>query len=328
VAIIRGGTSRAVFVRAEDLPQNDAERDGVLLRSFAGDAGILADGMGGENPVLRKIAVVRPLPSGADGRPVLDYRFGQVNSALTSIDRTVECGNIASGVPLFGRLSGWCPAAADGEAWIHLANTGRRVLGQWSRWTDSGGDIRLTFTDVAPSTVAEALPGGDAAHELQVGGRTVRISLIRGLNPYVFIDAVGLGVADPASDPVSDEMYAILDEIDARARALWAGPVTLLKVCLVAPAQPGAVRARIVYVAERRVHRSIAVTGAATLALAGRIPGTVVYESLRAPAAAPGFSVRHPEGELPVGWSLRADGMPAQVSIDRSCRLILRGTAY
>ncbi len=328
IAVIRGGTSRGAFFRAEDLPETAAARDAVMLRAFGGESGLLADGVGGENPVLRKTAIVRPLPPGADGRPVLDYRFGQVDSALATIDRTVECGNTAAGVPLFGRLWGWCPAEPAGEVWIHLANTGRRILARWSNWTDTGGSVQLTFTDMAPATVAEALPTGESAQVIHVAGRDVRVSLVRGLNPYLFIDGATLGFSDPAVQPFSEGAYALLDEIDARARALWPTPVTLLKVCVVASDGPERLSARIVYVAERRLHPSIAITGAATLALAGRIPGTVVHERLQAEPSTGGFTIRHSEGTVPIGWSLREDGLPSEVSVDRSCRLILRGMVY
>ncbi len=328
IAIIRGGTSRGAFFRAEDLPVAAADRDAVVLRAFGSESGLLADGVGGENPVLRKTAIVRPLPPGPDGRPVLEYLFGQVNATLSAIDRTVECGNTAAGVPLFGRLWGWCSAEAAGESWIHLANTGQRVLARWKNWTDTGGAIRLTFTDVAPETVADALPSGQPRHAIPVAGRDIAVSLVRGLNPYLFVDAAALGFADPAAQPFSDAAFELLDEIEARARALWPTPVSLLKVCVVAADGAGGLSARIVYVAERRLHPSIAVTGAATLALAGRIPGTVVHEHLGADPASSGFTIRHAAGELPVGWSLRADGLPAEVTVDRSCRLILRGTVY
>ena len=328
IAIIRGGTSRGAFFRAEDLPADARERDALLLRAFGADSGSLADGVGGENPVLRKTAIVRALPAGPDGRPMLEYLFGQVDSALAAIDRSVECGNTAAGVPLFGRLWGWCSAEPAGECWILLANTGRRILAQWKDCTDTGGPVRLTFADVAPVTIAEALPSGQPTHTINVAGRDVPVSLVRGLNPYVFIDGAALGFSDPAAQPFSASAFEFLDEIEARARALWPTPVSLLKVCVVAADGAGALSVRIVYVAERRLHPSIAVTGAATLALAGRIPGTVVHEKLRADPSSPGFTVRHAEGRLPIGWSLRADGLPSEVSVDRTCRLILRGTVY
>lgn len=327
VTIIRGGTSRGVFFRARDLPEDPAGRDAVLLRAFRGELGILADGLGGENPVLRKTAVIHPLPAAEDGRPVLDYLFGQIDATLSAIDRSVECGNVASGVALFGRLCGWCRAEASGEAWLHLANTGRRVLARWTNWTDRGGPIRLTFTDAAPSSVSEALPAGGPVHVIEAGSRTVPISLVRGLNPYVFIHGPALGFTDPAAQDVSEAAYALLDEVEAQARALWPEPPTL-KVCIVAPGAAGTLSARIVYVSERRLHRSFAVTGAATLALACAIPGTVAHDSLRSAAETAGFTIRHPEGDLSVGWSLRDDGLPDEVSLERSCRLILRGNLY
>ncbi len=90
---------------------------------------------------------------------------------------------------------------------------------------------------------------------------------------------------------------------------------------------PGSVSARIVYPAEGRVHRSFAVTGAATLALACCIPGTVPHVCYGGSPGS-GLTVHHPEGDLRVAWKLRTDGLPEEISLERSCRLILSGTVF
>ena len=44
---MRGGTSKAVFFHDEDLPQDEAERDRVILSAFGSPDGRQIDGMGG-----------------------------------------------------------------------------------------------------------------------------------------------------------------------------------------------------------------------------------------------------------------------------------------
>ena len=51
---MRGGTSKAVFFHAEDLPQDEAERDKVILSAFGSPDRRQIDGMGGANTSTSK----------------------------------------------------------------------------------------------------------------------------------------------------------------------------------------------------------------------------------------------------------------------------------
>ena len=57
---MRGGTSKAVFFRDEDLPQDVKERDKVILSAFGSPDRRQIDGMGGANTSTSKVA---PMPS-------------------------------------------------------------------------------------------------------------------------------------------------------------------------------------------------------------------------------------------------------------------------
>jgi len=327
VCLIRGGTSRGLFVRRDALPDNAAARDAALLRPFHGTTGVLADGVGGLNPVLRKVAVIAPGGSAPDGLPVLQYEFAQVSGDLAKLDRSVECGNIASGVPLFGALHGWAPDPAPGAScWIDFVNTGQRARATWTSAEGAAGALRITFTDCAPADAATALPLG-VPRGPRLGPDGADFSVVRGLNTYIIVRAGSVLFPDPLAQ-VPDHLYDTLHALVEAVRGRLAARATI-KLCLVSPDPEDAdgVRARALYVAERRSHPSFAVTGAITLALARCIEGTVLHRA--APVAAESaLRIRHPEGILEVKVTHRADGLPATVSLDRTCRLILRGHAY
>ncbi len=56
---MRGGTSKAVFFRDEDLPQDPGERDRVILSAFGSPDRRQIDGMGGANTSTSKCAVIK-----------------------------------------------------------------------------------------------------------------------------------------------------------------------------------------------------------------------------------------------------------------------------
>jgi 2-methylaconitate cis-trans-isomerase PrpF len=331
VALIRAGTSRGVYVRREDLPRDADARDAQLLRFFGAQDGETADGLGGERPALRKLAIIDRVPHGSDGVPVLTYTFGQVCETLTAIDFGAECGNIAAGIPLFASLHGWCAGPeTGGAAWLHMLNTGKRVLAEWMPGDRNGGAVRLVFVDPVPRGAASVLPLGTTLDRfLSSGPAGVRCSVVSALNDYVFVDSRDIGIADPAAGDVAgttfDAIAAVIDAVNARYQSRRA-----LKVCLVAPVadRAGVVRARIVYPQRRWSHPGFAVTGAVTLAVACCLAGTVL-EPCRAEIGIESLiTIEHPGGSLTVRWALRPDGLPETVSLRRSCRLVLRGMAY
>jgi len=321
ITVIRGGSSRGVFVRAEDLPRDPSERDAVLMRLFAGESRTLADGLGGESAVLRKIAVVSP-DDAVVGR--LRYEFAQVTENLTQLDRTVECGNIASGVPLFGAICGWSPSP-EPEAGVSvlLANTGQVIRTEWIEYAPSAGRLKLFFP---ARTAAAPTPLGEAISVFSGRGRPVRYSVVRGTNTYLIVDSRDLGLRDPLDDDagsgaVFDTLQAIADQVLERLGT----PVTL-KVCAATRASDsGAIRARIYYLRERATHPGFAVTGATAVALSQFIAGSVLHDPR---GTNDDVVIQHPSGDIRLGCVGEAGDLPAEFALERSCRLIARGSAF
>ncbi|MBV8618122.1 MAG: 2-methylaconitate cis-trans isomerase PrpF [Curvibacter sp.] len=110
---LRGGTSKGVFFRLQDLPEvaqvPGAARDRLLQRVIGSPDPYAKqiDGMGGATSSTSKTVIVSP--SGQPGHDV-DYLFGQVAIDSDFVDWSGNCGNLSAAVGPFAIASGFIPA--------------------------------------------------------------------------------------------------------------------------------------------------------------------------------------------------------------------------
>src|SRR5688572_25413368 len=82
-AILRGGTSKGVFLMAHDLPDDPRARDRVILAIFGSPDPRQIDGVGGADPLTSKVAIIaRSSRRDAD----VDYTFGYVGIETAVVD--------------------------------------------------------------------------------------------------------------------------------------------------------------------------------------------------------------------------------------------------
>src|SRR5581483_7926927 len=119
---MRGGTSKAVMLRAGDLPADRGRWDAIFLQIMGSpDAnGRQLDGMGGGISSLSEVCVIGP-PSRPDAD--VDYTFAQVGVREALVDYGGNCGNMSSAVGPFAIEEGIVAAPADGEAVVRIHNT-------------------------------------------------------------------------------------------------------------------------------------------------------------------------------------------------------------
>jgi len=208
---MRGGTSKAVMLRAEDLPADRGQWDAIFLHIMGSpDAdGRQLDGMGGGVSSLSKVCVIGP-PSRLDAD--VDYTFAQVAVREPLVDYGGNCGNMSSAVGPFALEEGLVPAPPDGEAVvrIHNTNTSKIIV---ARFPVAGGalaadgdfaidgvagraaPIRLEFLDPGGARTGSLLPTGRACDELEAGDGegAVAASCVDAANPCVFVAAADLG---------------------------------------------------------------------------------------------------------------------------------------
>ena len=106
---MRGGTSKGVFFRLQDLPvaaqQPGAARDKLLMRVIGSPDpyGKQIDGMGGATSSTSKTVIVsRSMRPDHD----VDYLFGQVAIDQAFVDWSGNCGNLSAAVGPFAVASG------------------------------------------------------------------------------------------------------------------------------------------------------------------------------------------------------------------------------
>src|SRR5258708_15133668 len=123
--ILRGGSSKGIYIERDALPPPGKERDCQILDLFGSPDVRQIDGLGGADKLTSKVAVMgKPTRSDCD----IDYLFGQVGTVIPRVDWTSNCGNLSAGAAPFSGPQNIVPL--DGESLelaIHQVNTGRRL---------------------------------------------------------------------------------------------------------------------------------------------------------------------------------------------------------
>lgn len=365
--VMRGGTSRGALLRADDLPADPRLRERVILAIYGSPDIRQIDGIGGANPLTSKVAVVgRSSRDDAD----VDFLFGQVRLSEPKVDFAGNCGNMTAAIAPYAVDEGLV-AATDPvtEVRIHLVNTHAvvtarvavdagmaRVEGDCEipGVPGSGAPIWLDFGG-ASALGRGLLPTGQPRDQLQTHDGPVEVSIVDAANPVVFVapDEVGLRGTELPVD-FTPELLRRLETVRAAGAVrlgLVANPddaaaVTpaIPKLYCVAPAtdyvdmRGRGVSADAIDVVGRGLsmgvpHQAYAGTVAICTAVAGAIPGTLVYQAARSGGRelSPRFRIGHPSGAMTVEAEVDGEGSGLTVrraAIERTARRILEGIVY
>ncbi len=125
---MRGGTSKGLFFREADLPEDPALRDAVLLRVMGSPDARQIDGLGAGFSSASKAAILAPPRE--DGGPVR-YTFGQVGIGAATVDYRGNCGNLSAAVGPFAIEEGWIePVEPVTRVGILNTNTDKMILAE------------------------------------------------------------------------------------------------------------------------------------------------------------------------------------------------------
>jgi len=235
---MRGGTSKGVFFRRDDLPADARVRDRLLLRVIGSPDpyGKHTDGMGGATSSTSKVVV---LSRSARPDSDVDYLFGQVALDAALIDWSGNCGNLSAAVGPAAIALGLVDVPADGETRVRIwqANIGKRIH---ARVRMAGGEpveegdfqldgvafpaaeVPIEFLDpVSDDDDGAMFPTGRVVQTLDVpGAGAVEASLVDAGIPTVFVDAAALGLAGTELQPQVNGDPALLSRAEAiRAHA-------------------------------------------------------------------------------------------------------------
>lgn len=307
--LMRGGTSKGAFFLASDLPADRAARDDLLLRIMGSPDPKQIDGIGGAHPLTSKVAIVsRSEEEGVD----LDYLFLQVVVDEATVADLQTCGNTLAGVGPFAVERGLVAAGGDSTTVrVRLVNTGDLAI---ETFPTPGG-----VPEYAGDASIDGVPGTAAAIEIEMGdeetaktllptGNVVdelgghRVTLIDNGMPVVLLDAAEFGVTGAESPEELESRAELAAAVEAVRRE--AGPLfglgdvseqTVPKMFLLSPPRAGGAIGTRGFI-PRRVHTSIGVLMAASIAAGVRIPGAVGSDLARWDEADPVTLVEHPSG--------------------------------
>lgn len=213
---MRGGTSKGVFFRLQDLPEAaqkpGAARDALLLRVIGSPDpyGKQIDGMGGATSSTSKTVILSK--SSQPGHDV-DYLFGQVSIDKPFVDWSGNCGNLSAAVGSFAINSGLVDASRipeNGNATVRIwqANIGKTIVAhvpitnsevqetgdfELDGVTFPAAEVQVEFVDPADGEGA-IFPTGHLVDDLEVPGvGTFKATMINAGIPTIFLLADELG---------------------------------------------------------------------------------------------------------------------------------------
>ncbi|KIM74239.1 hypothetical protein PILCRDRAFT_828399 [Piloderma croceum F 1598] len=232
---LRGGTSKGIFIKRSDLPDDRSQWDHIfrgIMGSPDKEYGRQLNGMGGGVSSLSKICVVGP-PSDAHASVDVEYTFVQVGIRDSDIDYSGNCGNLSSMIGVFALDEGICAlpklfAGSTATVRSFNTNTGKHInttfpvtagengytpvleLDQASIAGVPGRASQITLDFVSPggARTGKLLPTGNAVDEVQVetGDKSlpIRMSLVDATNPTVFVFSADLHhiLALPETSPI------------------------------------------------------------------------------------------------------------------------------
>lgn len=341
---MRGGTSKGAFFLADDLPVDPAARAAFLLRVMGSPDSRQIDGMGGADPLTSKVAVVGK--SSRDGVDV-DYLFLQVFVDQAIVTDSQNCGNMLAAVGPFA-IERSLVAAGEGETRvaIFMENTGQVAVATVQtpdgRVTYSGdaaisgvpgtaAAIPLAFRDTAGSSCGALLPTGNGADAID----GIAVTMIDNGMPCVVLRAADVGVTgyeDRETLDANADMKARVEAIRRKAGPLMhLGDVSeksVPKMMLVAPPRQGgaiAVRSLIPH----RVHASIGVLGAVSVATACLIKGSPAHALAQVPEErSRTLGVEHPTGITECVVTVDEAGRPIEAGMLRTARKLMDGEVF
>lgn len=238
---MRGGTSKGVFFKLEDLPDfartPGAARDALLVRVIGSPDpyGKHTDGMGGATSSTSKVVIIsKATVAGHD----VDYLYGQVPIDGDFIDWSGNCGNLSSAVGPFAIAQGLIDPARvprDGHCAVRIwqANIGKTIVahvpmenGEVQETGDfeldgvafPAAEIALEFLDPADEGEdgGAMFPTGNLIDDLEVANvGTFKATMINAGVPVVFVEAAALGLDGSELQPAINEDAALLAKLEA-----------------------------------------------------------------------------------------------------------------
>ncbi len=363
--IMRGGTSKGIYIKSNHLPAAQEERDLAVLAIFGSPDVRQIDGLGGADPLTSKLAIIGP--STHDDADI-DYTFAQVSIDRPVVDYAGNCGNISAGVGPFAVDEGFVSAVEPvTSVRIHNTNTGKiliaevEVSGGRAKVTGdckiagvpgTGSKIMLNFAGTAGSSTGKLLPTGNVVDIITTLSGTIEASIVDCANPMVFVRAEDMGITgieSPQEIDSNDQLLSRLEEIRSEVAALIGMAENPAMATEKSPAFPmiamvskakeykdfttgNTIKTEDISVVSRLMfmqvlHKTYAGTGTVCTGAAAKIPGTIVNEMVAEDDSVELVRIGHPAGVISIEAKV-VEGKVERAAFARTSRRILEGSVY
>ena len=363
--IMRGGTSKALFLKENDLPKDKKLRDKIILALFGSPDVRQIDGLAGADPLTSKLAIIGP-PSRDDAD--VDYTFGQVSINDSVIDYSGNCGNISSAVGPFAIQESIVRAVQPlTKVRIHNTNTNKILVADVQikdgKVAVSGSckidgvpgtcaPVMMDFAATAGSSTGKLLPTGNPVDKIETSKGPIEVSMVDVSNPCIFVRAKDVnmkGTENPTEINGNKDLLNYLEEIRAKCTVIMGKAKTPEEATKYSPAFP-----MIAFVAQAQdyedfttgkiikksdvdfvsrmmfmqvLHKTYPGTGTACTGAAAKIPDTIVHQAIPHIDSIETIRIGHPAGVIPVGADVK-NGEVKKAIIERTARRLMEGYAF
>jgi 2-methylaconitate cis-trans-isomerase PrpF len=306
---------------------------------------------------------------GVDSTVAIDYTFVGIGIENNEVDVAGNCGNMISAIGPYaynaGLLSKKVQSKANGDVTVRIRNTNTQkyidstfkvvqgqaaVLGHYAidGVAGTGAKIKLDFRNPYGSKTGKVLPTGNRIDTIA----GYKVTCVDGANPCIFVraDDVGIdGTILPADFNKLPDKLALLESI-RKAAAVAMGiaateeqvPRTIPKIGIVSMSSTHQVLSGttlknsqvdivVRFISDTQPHRAIPLTAALTVAVAARIPGTIVEQLLAPdPFDDEALTIGHASGRIQVNATMDQSKplIPITASVYRTARRIFEGDIY
>jgi len=346
--LMRGGTSKGLYINGRDLPDAPIARNRVLLAAMGSPDTRQIDGVGGAHPLSSKVALVEPsVRENID----VDYLFLQVGIDKAEVSDSQNCGNLLAGVGPWAIEHGLVPIQGPvTPVHIYMINTESvavayvqtplgKVEYEGNLRIDgvpgTAAPINIEFIDIAGSSCGALFPTGNVVDIVD----GVAVTGVDNGMPVVIIRAADFGLTgteQPAeierNRMICERIEAIRLQIGPRMNLGDVARKTVPKMCLVSPAMNGGTLNTRTLI-PHRVHDAIGVLGAVSVATACLAKGSIAAQiagtsNLTNPKK---LDIEHPSGFFTVEIDAAIDGGTLAVKramLLRTARKLMAGEVF
>ncbi|WP_394119942.1 2-methylaconitate cis-trans isomerase PrpF family protein [Planococcus donghaensis] len=359
IAVMRGGTSKGIFINYEEMPEDRLLWDSFLLDIMGSPDQRQIDGLGGGNSLTSKAAIIKKSKMKEID---VEYTFAQVSIENQLVDFKGNCGNISSAVGPYAIEQGLVAASAPMTA-VRIFNTNtQKVIIAEVEVEDgrvktegkceipgvpgTGSPIYLSFTDAQGAVTGKLFPTENPIDRIETRNGLLEVSIIDVANPLVFVKAEDVGLTgSELPHEFTVEKLRELEEIRSAAaemclfstkeEATVKSPA-VPKLTIIAPPETyldvnGVERkidemdCRIRMMSMQKPHQALAITGAICTTAGAFLTDTILNDVIQVENTV--LRLGHPSGIIETKVDLIA-GHISNIKVVRTARLILEGYVY